>query len=127
MMDGILREFENFATGTLDQFEKKTNDISFAILLRTNDRFNMSPVEMAIEFNNEKFISNSLVQHLIEIYWYGHDYSKASWRFTRVFIDNLSFGLLHKYLKPKENREKFVIFYLIIKLLSIKSFYLLSL
>ena len=111
-MNGILREFENFATGTLEQFEKKTNDISFAILFRTNDRFNMSPVEMAIEFKNDKFISNSSVQHLIKIYWYGHDYSNASWQVSRIFIDNLSFGLLHKYLKPKGNREKFVIRYL---------------
>ena len=111
-------EFECFATGTLEQFEKKTKNISFAILFRTCDRFNMSPVQMAIELKCEKFISNPTVQHLSQNYWRGHNFDDAS--YSMIVADNLSFGLFHKYLKPKENQEKFVILYLF-ELLSIFS------
>ena len=97
----FCREFESFATGTLEQFEKKTKNISFAILFRTCDLFNMSPVQMAIEFDCKNFISHPTVQHLMTQY-----FDDAS--FWRTVVDNLTIGLFHKYLKPEEHRDKFV-------------------
>ena len=97
----FCREFERFATGTLEQFEKKTKNISFAILFRTCDRFNMSPVQMAIEFDCKNFISHPTVQHLMTQY-----FDDAS--FWRTVFDNLTIGLFHKYIKPEEHGEKFV-------------------
>jgi hypothetical protein len=75
----------------------------------------MSPVQMAMELKCEKFISNSTVQHLIQNYWRGHNFDEAS--YWRIVADNLTFGFIHYYLKPKENREQFVILHLV-KLLS---------
>jgi hypothetical protein len=101
----FCREFESFAIGTLDQFEKKTKNLNFSILFRTCDRFNMSPVQIAIEFNRKEFISNPSIQDLIENYWLGHDYRQVRCKFLRIFADNLTFGFLHKFLKPKERLE----------------------
>ena len=98
-------EFVSFASGTLEEFVKRTNDIKFAVLLQTCERFGMSPLMMAFQFNSDTFISDSNVQQLITDYWLGHNYEKTKFRNTRILVDNLTFGFFHTYLKPSLKHE----------------------
>ena len=96
-MNYIDRKFEDMAIGVLEVFDKSTRDnVQDVLVIRYIESLKMDCLELAVHCDCVNFVSNSIVQRILDNIWEGKEYKtdqmvkscNTFYRFNRVnFID----------------------------------------
>ena len=85
------REFEELAIGVLTVFDKSTrNNVKDVLVIRYIEDLNMDCLELAVYCKCKKFVSNSIVQSILDDIWNG---KKSDSHITDVGTFNQHFYL----------------------------------